>query len=209
MSGAAVSLFRHGDGQPRLPHARRDHGADPAESFEPAATLATIEAEKCDVLYGVPTMFIAQLNHPEFGRYALSSLRRGIMAGAPCPVEVMKEVMSKMHMSEITIAYGTDRDQSGELPKRSRRPTGSSSLTVGRVQPHLEVKIIDGEGPNRSTGEPGELCTRGYSVMLGYWGDEARTKEAARRRGLDAYGPTSPPSTTMATAESSVASRTW
>jgi fatty-acyl-CoA synthase len=155
----------------------------PAESFEPAATLATIEAEKCDVLYGVPTMFIAQLNHPEFGRYALSSLRRGIMAGAPCPVEVMKEVMSKMHMSEITIAYGMTETspvsfQSGRDDRLDLRVS-----TVGRIQPHLEVKIIDGEGQIVPRGEPGELCTRGYSVMLGYWGDEARTKEAVDAEG--------------------------
>jgi fatty-acyl-CoA synthase len=150
----------------------------PAESFEPAATLATIEAEKCDVLYGVPTMFIAQLNHPEFGRYALSSLRRGIMAGAPCPVEVMKEVMSKMHMGEITIAYGMTETSPVSFQSSRDDRLDLRVSTVGRVQPHLEVKIVDLEGRVVSRGEPGELCTRGYSVMLGYWGDEARTKEA-------------------------------
>jgi fatty-acyl-CoA synthase len=150
----------------------------PAESFEPAATLATIEAEKCDVLYGVPTMFIAQLNHPDFGRYALSSLRRGIMAGAPCPVEVMKEVMSKMHMSEITIAYGMTETSPVSFQSSRDDRLDLRVATVGRVQPHLEVKIVDFEGQIVPRGEPGEICTRGYSVMLGYWGDEARTKEA-------------------------------
>jgi len=155
----------------------------PAESFEPAATLATVEAEKCDVLYGVPTMFIAQLNHPEFGRYALSSLRRGIMAGAPCPVEVMKEVMSKMHMSEITIAYGMTETSPVSFQSSRDDRLELRVSTVGRVQPHLTVKIIDGEGQVVRRGEPGELCTRGYSVMLGYWGDEARTKEAVDAEG--------------------------
>ena len=150
----------------------------PGESFEPAAVLETIEAEKCDVLYGVPTMFIAQLNHPEFERYDLSSLRRGIMAGAPCPVEVMKEVMSNMHMSEITIAYGMTETSPVSFQSSRDDPLDLRVSTVGRVQPHLEVKVIDHEGQVVPRGEPGELCTRGYSVMLGYWGDEARTKEA-------------------------------
>jgi len=155
----------------------------PAESFDPAATLATIEAEKCDVLYGVPTMFIAQLNHPEFARYALSSLRRGIMAGAPCPVEVMKEVMSKMHMSEITIAYGMTETSPVSFQSSRDDRLDLRVSTVGRVQPHLEVRIVDLEGRVVPRGEPGELCTRGYSVMLGYWGDEARTKEAVDAEG--------------------------
>ena len=150
----------------------------PGESFEPIATLASIQAEKCDVLYGVPTMFIAQLNQPEFAQYDVSSLRRGIMAGAPCPVEVMKEVMSKMHMSEITIAYGMTETSPVSFQSRRDDPLDLRVSTVGRIQPHLEVKIIDLEGNVVPRGQPGELCTRGYSVMLGYWGDEVRTKEA-------------------------------
>jgi fatty-acyl-CoA synthase len=155
----------------------------PAESFEPAATLATIEAEKCDVLYGVPTMFIAQLNHPEFRRYAMSSLRRGIMAGAPCPVEVMKEVMSRMHLSEITIAYGMTETSPVSFQSSRDDRLDLRVSTVGRVQPHLEAKIVDLEGKIVLRGEPGELCTRGYSVMLGYWGDEARSQEAVDAEG--------------------------
>jgi len=150
----------------------------PGESFEPATTLKAIHAEKCDVLYGVPTMFIAQLNHPEFKQYDVSSLRRGIMAGAPCPVEVMKEVISRMHMSEITIAYGMTETSPVSFQSSRDDPLELRVSTVGRIQPHLEVKIVDRDGRIVSRGEAGELCTRGYSVMLGYWNDEARTKEA-------------------------------
>ena len=150
----------------------------PGESFEPAATLAAIEAERCDVLYGVPTMFIAQLNLPGFERYDVSSLRRGIMAGAPCPVEVMKEVMSRMHMSEITIAYGMTETSPVSFQSSRDDPIELRVSTVGRIQPHLEVKIVAPDGMTVPRGEPGELCTRGYSVMLGYWKDEARTAEA-------------------------------
>ena len=155
----------------------------PGESFEPRATLGSIQAEKCDVLYGVPTMFIAQLNQPEFAQYDVSSLRRGIMAGAPCPVEVMKEVMSRMHMTEITIAYGMTETSPVSFQSSRDDPIDLRVSTVGRIQPHLEVKIVDGEGHVVPRGQSGELCTRGYSVMLGYWGDEARTKEA-----IDAEG---------------------
>jgi fatty-acyl-CoA synthase len=150
----------------------------PGESFDPTATLASIQAEKCDVLYGVPTMFIAQLNQPEFAQYDVSSLRRGIMAGAPCPVEVMKEVMSKMHMSEITIAYGMTETSPVSFQSSRDDPLELRVSTVGRIQPHLEVKIVAADGQVVPRGQPGELCTRGYSVMLGYWRDEARTKEA-------------------------------
>ena len=150
----------------------------PGESFEPASTLAAIAAEECDVLYGVPTMFIAQLNLPGFGQYDVSSLRRGIMAGAPCPVEVMKEVMSKMHMSDITIAYGMTETSPVSFQSSRDDPIELRVSTVGRIQPHLEVKIVDHDGRTVPRGEPGELCTRGYSVMLGYWNDDAKTKEA-------------------------------
>ena len=150
----------------------------PSESFEPLKTLETLEAERCDVLYGVPTMFIAQLNHPEFARFDLSSLRRGIMAGAPCPIEVMKEVASTMHMSEITIAYGMTETSPVSFQSSRDDPLELRVSTVGRIQPHLEVKIVDRDGRVVPRGEAGELCTRGYSVMLGYWNDEVRTREA-------------------------------
>ncbi len=150
----------------------------PAESFDPAATLGAIAAERCDVLYGVPTMFIAQLNHPQFEQYDVSSLRRGIMAGAPCPIEVMKEVISRMHMGEITIAYGMTETSPVSFQSSRDDLVELRVSTVGRIQPHLEVKIVDREGKTVPRGESGELCTRGYSVMVGYWNDEARTQEA-------------------------------
>jgi fatty-acyl-CoA synthase len=149
-----------------------------SESFDPLKTLETVEAERCDVLYGVPTMFIAQLNHSEFSRFDLSSLRRGIMAGAPCPIEVMKEVASTMHMSEITIAYGMTETSPVSFQSSRDDPLELRVSTVGRIQPHLEVKVVDRDGRVVPRGEAGELCTRGYSVMLGYWNDEVRTREA-------------------------------
>jgi fatty-acyl-CoA synthase len=155
----------------------------PSESFDPLRTLEAVEAERCDVLYGVPTMFIAQLNHPEFSRFDLSSLRRGIMAGAPCPIEVMKEVASTMHMSEITIAYGMTETSPVSFQSSRDDPLELRVSTVGRIQPHLEVKIVDRRGRVVPRGEAGELCTRGYSVMLSYWNDEARTKEAVDSAG--------------------------
>jgi fatty-acyl-CoA synthase len=169
----------------------------PSESFDPLKTLETVAVERCDVLYGVPTMFIAQLNHAEFARFDLSSLRRGIMAGAPCPIEVMKEVASKMHMSEITIAYGMTETSPVSFQSSRDDPLELRVSTVGRVQPHLEVKIIDRDGHLVPRGEAGELCTRGYSVMLGYWNDGARTSEAIDSAGwmhtgdlatIDEYG---------------------
>jgi len=155
----------------------------PSESFDPLKTLETVEAERCDVLYGVPTMFIAQLNHPEFSRFNLSSLRRGIMAGAPCPIEVMKKVAVTMHVSEITIAYGMTETSPVSFQSSRDDPLELRVSTVGRIQPHLEVKIVDRDGRVLPRGEAGELCTRGYSVMLGYWNDEARTKEAVDSAG--------------------------
>src|SRR5260370_34767833 len=123
-------------------------------------------------------MFIAQLNHPEFSRFDLSSLRRGIMAGAPCAIEVMKEVASTMHMGEITIAYGMTETSPVSFQSSREDPLELRVATVGRIQQHLEVKIVDRDGRIVPRGEAGELCTRGYSVMLGYWNDEARTREA-------------------------------
>jgi len=155
----------------------------PSESFDPASALRAIEAFRCDVLYGVPTMFIAILNQEDFANYDLSSLRRGIMAGAPCPIEVMREVASKMNMGEITIAYGMTETSPVSFQSSRDDPLELRVSTVGRIQPHLEVKIVDALGKVVPRGEPGELCTRGYSVMLGYWNDEKRTRDA-----IDAAG---------------------
>ncbi|MHB8784937.1 MAG: AMP-binding protein [Thauera sp.] len=157
------------------------HGATmvyPAEAFEPLAVLETVAQEKCTGLYGVPTMFIAALDHPRFADFDLSSLRTGIMAGSPCPIEVMKRVIGKMNMAEVTIAYGMTETSPVSFQSGTDDPIDRRVSTVGRVQPHLEVKIVDNEGRIVPRGQSGELCTRGYSVMLGYWDDEAKTKEA-------------------------------
>jgi fatty-acyl-CoA synthase len=163
------------------------HGAAmviPAPAFDPEATLKACAQERCTSLYGVPTMFIAQLDHPEFDRYDLSSLRTGIMAGSPCPVEVMKRVMELMHMSEVGIAYGMTETSPVSTQTAWDDPVEKRVGSVGRVHPHVEVKIIDPEGGHTvARGEPGELCTRGYSVMAGYWNDPERTAEA-----IDAEG---------------------
>ncbi|MEU9304116.1 AMP-binding protein [Streptomyces sp. NPDC048269] len=158
------------------------HGAAmviPAPSFEPAATLAAVEAESCTSLYGVPTMFIAELADPGFGSYDLSTLRTGIMAGSPCPVEVMKEVIDRMGMAEVSICYGMTETSPVSTQTRADDSVERRVSTVGRVGPHLEVKVVDPQsGRTVPRGEPGELCTRGYSVMLGYWGEPERTAEA-------------------------------
>jgi fatty-acyl-CoA synthase len=157
------------------------HGATivyPGEAFDPLAVLQTIEAERCAGLYGVPTMFIAELNHPEFAGFDLSSLRTGIMAGSPCPIEVMKRVITQMNMAEVTIAYGMTETSPVSLQSATDDPLDLRVSTVGKIQPHLEVKIIDATGRIVPRGAPGELCTRGYSVMLGYWNDDGRTHEA-------------------------------
>ncbi|MFY9835085.1 MAG: AMP-binding protein [Xanthobacteraceae bacterium] len=157
------------------------HGACmvfPGEGFDPLATLQTVAEERCTALHGVPTMFIAQLDHPEFEKFDLSSLRRGIMAGSPCPIEVMKRAVAKMHLSEITIAYGMTETSPVSFQSSTTDPLERRVSTVGRIQPHIEVKIVDPNGRIVPTGTPGELLTRGYSVMLGYWGDEERTREA-------------------------------
>ena len=162
------------------------HGATmvyPAEAFEPLAVLETVAQEKCTGLYGVPTMFIAALDHPRFAEFDLSSLRTGIMAGSPCPIEVMKRVIGKMNMAEVTIAYGMTETSPVSFQSGTDDPIDRRVSTVGRVQPHLEVKIVDNEGRIVPRGQSGELCTRGYSVMLGYWGDEARTAEAIDKAG--------------------------
>jgi len=157
------------------------HGAAmvyPGEGFDPLATLQTVAEERCTGLHGVPTMFIAQLEHPEFAGFDLSSLRTGIMAGAPCPIEVMRRCMAQMHLSEITIAYGMTETSPVSTQTTTDDPVARRTSTVGRVHPHVEVKIIDAEGRIVPRGLSGELCTRGYSVMLGYWDDDERTAQA-------------------------------
>ncbi len=157
------------------------HGATmvfPGESFDPAAVLATVQAERCTGLHGVPTMFIAMLDHPDFASYDLSTLRTGIMAGSPCPAHVMSRVIETMHLHEITIAYGMTETSPVSFQSSVDDPVHLRVSTIGRVHPHLEVKIVDGLGRIVPRGEKGELLTRGYSVMLGYWGDEEKTRDA-------------------------------
>lgn len=149
----------------------------PGEAFDPVATLAAVAEERCTALHGVPTMFIAELDHPEFAKFDLSTLRTGIMAGSPCPIETMKRVVSQMHLSEITIAYGMTETSPVSFQSSTDDPLEKRTTTVGRVQPHLEVKIVDPSGEIVPVGVTGELCTKGYSVMLGYWDDDAKTRE--------------------------------
>src|SRR5215469_4510736 len=151
----------------------------PAPGFEPAATLRAAQDERCTSLYGVPTMFIAELGLPDFADYDLTTLRTGIMAGSPCPVEVMKRVVSEMHMAEVTIAYGMTETSPVSCQTRPDDDTERRVSTVGRVHPHVEVKIVNPDtGLLLPRGEPGEMCTRGYSVMLGYWDEPEKTAEA-------------------------------
>ncbi|MBL8470639.1 MAG: AMP-binding protein [Rhodocyclaceae bacterium] len=162
------------------------HGATmvyPGEAFDPLATLETLAAERCTACYGVPTMFIAMLDHPRFEEFDLASLRTGIMAGSPCPVEVMRRVIAKMHMSQVTIAYGMTETSPVSFQSGTNDPLDRRVSTVGRVQPHCEVKIVDFAGRVVPRGTPGELCTRGYSVMLGYWDDPDKTREAVDAAG--------------------------
>ncbi len=157
------------------------HGATmvyPNEAFDPPSVLAAIAEEKCVALYGVPTMFIAALAYPDFGKFDLTSLRTGIMAGSPCPIEVMKQVIDRMHMPEVTIAYGMTETSPVSFQSGCDDPLDVRVATVGAIQPHLEVKIVDEAGRIVPRGVSGELCTRGYSVMLGYWDDPERTAEA-------------------------------
>jgi fatty-acyl-CoA synthase len=161
--------------------AATSHGAAmviPAPVFDPVATLKAVEAEGCTSLYGVPTMFIAELAVPEFASFDLSSLRTGIMAGSPCPVEVMKQVIDRMGMSEVSICYGMTETSPVSTQTRADDSVERRVATVGRAGPHIEVKVIDpATGRCVSRGTPGELCTRGYSVMLGYWNEPAKTAE--------------------------------
>ncbi|MFF9218412.1 AMP-binding protein [Streptomyces viridosporus] len=161
--------------------AATSHGACiviPAPSFDPEATLEAVQRERCTSLYGVPTMFIAELNLPGFARYDLTSLRTGIMAGSPCPVEVMKRVVAEMHMEQVSICYGMTETSPVSLQTRRDDDMEHRTGTVGRVLPHIEVKVVDpATGVTRPRGSTGELCTRGYSVMLGYWNEPERTAE--------------------------------
>ena len=151
----------------------------PNDGFDPLTVLETVARERCTGLHGVPTMFIAELDHPRFAEFDLSTLRTGIMAGSPCPIEVMKRVVDRMHLSEITIAYGMTETSPVSCQSSTDTPLDKRVSTVGTVQPHLVVKIIDPvSGDVVAPGVTGELCTQGYSVMKGYWGDDARTREA-------------------------------
>ena len=162
------------------------HGAAmviPSEGFDPLTVLETVAAERCTGLHGVPTMFIAELGHPRFREFDVSSLRTGIMAGSPCPIEVMRRVVAEMHLKEITIAYGMTETSPVSFQSSTVDPLERRVSTVGRIHPHVEVKIVDLEGRIVPRGTPGELLTRGYSVMQGYWGDSDKTAEA-----IDAAG---------------------
>ncbi|ALI25072.1 Acetoacetyl-CoA synthetase [Mycolicibacterium fortuitum] len=158
------------------------HGATiviPAPGFDPGITLATVESERCTALYGVPTMFIAMLGHPDFAQFDLSLLRTGIMAGSVCPVEVMKRVVADMHMAEVAICYGMTETSPVSCQTLVDDDLERRTATIGRAHPHIEVKIVDPDtGETVERGQPGEFCTRGYSVMLGYWDEPAKTAEA-------------------------------
>ncbi|MGO8829452.1 MAG: AMP-binding protein [Steroidobacteraceae bacterium] len=162
------------------------HGAAcvfPGEGFDPLAVLQAVSSERCTALLGVPTMFIAELEHPRFREFDLSSLRTGMMAGSPCPIAVMRRVIAEMHMPEVTIGYGMTETSPASFQTRHDDPLERRVSTVGRVHPHVQVKIIDAQGRVTPRGTPGELLTRGYSVMRGYWDDPERTREA-----IDAAG---------------------
>lgn len=158
------------------------HGATmiyPSEAFEAGAVLQAVQEEKATAVHGVPTMFIAELEHPDFDKYDLTSLRTGIMAGSPCPIEVMKRVKTDMHIPEIQIGYGMTETSPISTQTRPGTPLEKQVSTVGQIHPHLEIKIVDPiSGITVPMGQPGELCTRGYSVMLGYWNDDHRTRES-------------------------------
>ena len=163
------------------------HGATmviPGPAFDPAATLKAVQDERCTAVYGVPTMFIAMQNHPDFATFDLSTLRTGIMAGSPCPVEVMKRCVNEMHMSEVSIAYGMTETSPVSTQTRRDDDLEHRTATVGRVHPHVEVRVVDpASGEVLPRGEAGEFQTRGYSVMLGYWADEEKTRAAIDEEG--------------------------
>jgi fatty-acyl-CoA synthase len=156
------------------------HGAAivfPGSGFDPLEVLQTVAGERCTALYGVPTMFIAELEHPRFSEFDLTSLRTGIMAGSPCPIAVMRRVVAEMHMPEVTICYGMTETSPVSFQTQPDDPIERRVATVGRVHPHVQVKIIDTKGRVTPRGTSGELLTRGYSVMRGYWGDAERTRD--------------------------------
>ena len=155
----------------------------PSEAFEPLAVLEAVSEEACTALHGVPTMFIAVLEHPDFDSFDFSQLRTGIMAGAPCPIEVMRRVINKMNMTQVTIAYGMTETSPVSFQSATNDPLEKRVATVGRIHPHVQVKIIDENGRVVPTGTSGELCTRGYSVMLGYWGEDEKTREDIDKAG--------------------------
>ena len=162
------------------------HGAAvvyPSRGFDALSTLQCVQSERCTALYGVPTMFIAMLDHPRFREFDMSSLRGGIMAGSPCPIAVMHRVVDQMHMPEVTIAYGMTETSPVSFQSSVDDSLERRVSTVGRIQPHLQVKIVDASGEIVARGTSGELCTRGYSVMQGYWGDAARTSEVLDQDG--------------------------
>ena len=153
----------------------------PSPGFDPLAVLEAVEAERCTILHGVPTMFIAELEHPDFARFDLSSLRVGLMGGSPCPEELMRKVMTRMHLRDIGIGYGMTETSPVSFQTSLDDPLEIRVATIGRIHPHLEAKVVHPEtGEIVPRGEPGELCVRGYSVMLGYWGEPERTAEAIR-----------------------------
>ena len=190
------------------------HGAAivfPGEGFDPLATLQTVAEYRCTSLYGVPTMFIAELDHPDFTKFDLTSLRTGMMAGAPCPVEVMRRCIRDMHLTEITIGYGmteTSPVNATQTRISTRYPSNSRLPLCGRPHPHIEIKVVDADGRIVPRGVTGELCTRGYSVMLGYWDDpEKPWRQSTRPAGC--IPATWGLWTTTAIARSSAGSRTW
>jgi fatty-acyl-CoA synthase len=155
----------------------------PSEAFEPGATLEAVEVERCTVLYGVPTMYLAMLDHPDFLSTEVSSLRTGVMAGAPCPVELMKKSVTDFHLPEITIAYGMTETSPVTFQSETDDPVDQRCGTVGRIHPHGEGKVVDSEGATLPCGEQGEILTRGYMVMQGYWDDPGKTAEAVDEDG--------------------------
>ena len=155
----------------------------PCDAFDPLAVLEGVQRARCTALHGVPTMFIAELDHPRFAEFDLSSLRTGIMAGSPCPIAVMRRVVAEMHMPEVTICYGMTETSPVSFQSHAEESLERRVSTVGRVHPHVQVKIVDVHGRLAPRGEAGELLTRGYSVMRGYWGEPERTREA-----IDAAG---------------------
>jgi fatty-acyl-CoA synthase len=162
------------------------HGAAivfPGEGFDPLATLQAVANERCTALYGVPTMFIAQLDHPAFASFDLTSLRTGMMAGAPCPIEVMRRCIRDMHLTEMTIGYGMTETSPVSTQTKIGDPLEKQTGSVGRAHPHVEIKIVDTDGKLVPRGISGELCTRGYVVMLGYWDDQERTDQAIDKNG--------------------------